>query len=186
MPGAHAALPDLRGHRGGAAPVELDEVSRCLFREHFPEEVRGREQLTGLVQVAGDDGVPVRPGHGELPHAHPRPVRQPGTGVHDAACAQPAAVADHRAVEHHDLGRDVDGSAQGAACQRGLRADQAVVPDSHRVRRALVPAGGPDDRAGHDGHAGAQLDRGAGADDEGSVVDHRGGTDAHIAYEHGR
>jgi hypothetical protein len=106
--------------------------------------------------------------------------------VHDAARAQPAAVSDDRAVEHHDLGRDVDGSAQGAACQRGLRAYQAVVPDSHRVRGTLVPAGGPDDRAGHDSHAGAQLDRGAGGDDEGSVVDHRAGADAHVACEDGR
>jgi len=74
--------------------VQLDEVGRRLFREDRPEEVGGCQQCAGLIQVAGDDGGTIRPGHGELAHAHPRPVRQPGTGVHDAACAQPAAVAD--------------------------------------------------------------------------------------------
>jgi hypothetical protein len=73
--------------------VELDEVARCLLREDFPEEVCGCEQFAGLVQAADDDGGTIRPGHGELPHAHPRPVRQPRTGVHDAARAQPADLA---------------------------------------------------------------------------------------------
>lgn len=63
----------------------------------------------------------------------PSRVRQPGTGVHDAACAQPTAVTDDRAMEHHDLGGDVDRGAQRASRQRGLWSYQAVVPDAHRV-----------------------------------------------------
>jgi hypothetical protein len=116
-------VPGLGDDRGGGVQAERVLLSVFLDVEDSTEEVRCSKGFPGALEVTGDQRrTPAWLGDREVRDSDAEPSAQVSAPVHDAAGAQPAAVSDPRAVEHHHLRVQVDGLAELTACQRYVRA----------------------------------------------------------------
>jgi putative transposase len=93
--------------------VKLREIGWCVFREDPPEEVRGREQFTSLVQVAGDDDGTVLGEYTDHYNCH-RPHRALLQDPPSGHPHPPAPSADVRVLRRDRLGGLIDEYSQVA------------------------------------------------------------------------